>query len=586
MIKLFKYLRPREWGMIAASVVLIVTQVFLDLRLPEYMSEVTLYVQTGAPVEDVVMAGINMLLCAFGSLALAITVGYFAARIAAGFSRRVRGLVYDKVESFSMQEINKFSTSSLITRSTNDITQIRTVVAMGLQIIIKAPIMAIWALSRLSATGWEWTAVTGAAVLVLVIMLLTIVIFALPKFKRVQKLTDGLNGVTREGLTGLRVVRAYNAEQYQNDKFGKVNNELTKTNLFTSRLMGILQPGMMLISSGLTLGIYWIGAILIDAAGVMDRLTIFSDMVVFTSYAMQVVFAFMMLTVIFILIPRASVSALRIREVLDTKQSIKDGTIKETTGDIKGELEFKNVSFKYPDAADYVIKDINFKAEQGQTVAFIGSTGSGKTTLINLIPRFYDATDGEILVDGINVKEYELSTLYNKIGYVPQRSVIFSGTIESNVTYGQKAGEPATMDDVKRAVAIAQGTEFVEKMEGGYEASISQGGTNISGGQKQRVSIARAICKDPEMYVFDDSFSALDYKTDRMLRSELRKQTGDKTNIVVAQRIGTIIDADKIIVLDKGEIVGMGTHRELLNTCDVYKEIAYSQLSKEELEDE
>ncbi|MGE7693801.1 ABC transporter ATP-binding protein [Lysinibacillus sp. NPDC094177] len=587
MLKIFKYLKPKEWTLIVASIVFIVGQVWLDLKLPDYMSKITTLVQTqGSKTSEIWTAGGKMLLCALGSMILAVIVGYFAARVATSLSKELRKGVFNKTLSFSMEEINGFSIASLITRSTNDITQIQQTVAMGLQVMIKAPILATWAILKIMGKSWEWSAATGVAVIVLLILIGNLIIFVLPKFKVVQKLTDNLNRVTREGLTGIRVVHAYNAQGYQEEKFEKVNNDLTDTNLFVNRLMALMQPGMGLIMSGLTLSIYWIGAHLINNAAGMDRIGKFSDMVVFSSYAMQVVMAFMLLSMTFILLPRAAVSAARINEVLNTPQTIIDGEIQSSPKGIEGEIELRNVSFKYPDAEDYVLKDISFTAHKGETVAFIGSTGSGKSTLINLIPRFYDVTEGEVLIDGINVKEYAQEALYNKLGYVSQKAVLFSGTVKSNVAYGNNGQNPSTDEEIKKAVEIAQGQEFVEKMEGEYEAAIAQGGTNLSGGQKQRLSIARAVNRNPEIFIFDDSFSALDYKTDRQLRSTLKKETKGATSLIVAQRIGTIKDADKIIVLDEGKIVGVGKHSELLKTCSTYQEIAYSQLSKEELENE
>ncbi|MEY4480162.1 MAG: hypothetical protein RLZZ267_840 [Bacillota bacterium] len=584
MIKILKYLQIKEWFFVAISIVFIVGQVYLDLKIPDYMAEITKLVQTpNSPIREIWIDGGYMILCTLGSLAASAVVGYYAARVAATLAKRVRAQVFNKVASFSMEEVNRFSTPSLITRSTNDITQVQTIIAMGMQVLIKAPILVVWALIKISGKNIDWTIATGVAVGVLLLMILSIVIFAMPKFKVIQTLTDNLNRVTRENLTGLRVVRAYNAEHYQTAKFEQANVELTNTNLFVNRMMAVFWPGMSLIMSGLSLAIYWIGAYLIDAAMGMQKLTLFSDMIVFSSYAMQVVFAFMMLTMIFIMLPRAVVSAKRILEVLNTEASIKNGTVKTVPTAHKGEVEFRNVSFKYPGGADYVLQNISFTAKQGETIAFIGSTGSGKSSLVNLIPRFYDCTEGEVFVNGVNVKNYDQQVLNNKIGYVPQKAVLFSGDISSNVGFGDNGIGEYTSQAIERAVDIAQGKEFVTKMEGQYAAAVSQGGTNLSGGQKQRIAIARAVCRTPEIYIFDDSFSALDYKTDAKLRDALKKETTQATNLIVAQRIGTIREADKIIVLDEGRIVGMGTHHELMNSCDVYQQIAYSQLSEEEL---
>lgn len=585
MLKIFKYLKPKEWLMAGISLIFIAAQVWLDLRLPDYMSEITRLTQTpGSAMSDIWINGGYMLLCALGSLAAAIIVGYFAAKIAARFSQRLRGLLFNKVESFSMEEINLFSTSSLITRSTNDITQVQMLIVMGLQLVVKAPITAVWAIAKIADKGFEWSIVTGAAVLIMVLMVTILMISVIPKFKKMQTLTDNITRVTRENLTGLRVVRAYNAESYQEDKFEAANEELTYTQMFTNRAMAVMMPVMSMLMSGLSLAIYWVGAYMIDAAGAMDKLAVFSNMVVFSQYAMQVIMSFMMLVMIFIMLPRASVSAKRINEVLDTKPNILDGNETEGNPELSGYVEFRSVSFRYPDAAEPVLENISFTAKQGETIAFIGSTGSGKSTLINLVPRFFDATEGEVLIDGINVKDYKTEALFNKIGYVPQKAVLFKGTVRSNVAYGDNgSGREYDIDEIQRAVQIAQGSDFVEKMDGAYEASIAQGGTNISGGQKQRLAIARAVCRKPEIYIFDDSFSALDYKTDRILRSVLKKETSGVTSLIVAQRIGTIMDADQIIVLDEGKIVGKGTHKELLRECNVYREIAMSQLSEEEL---
>ena len=584
MIRIFRYIKPREWFMALVCLGFIVTQVWLDLKSPDYMAEITTLVQTpGSAMRDIWVAGGMMLLCTVGSLMASIIVGFFAAIIGSAFSRRLRRLLFNRVDSFSMEEINRFTTDSLITRSTNDITQVQMVVAMGLQLIIRAPITAVWAVTKIAGKGLEWTMATGTAVLILSLMVILMLFFVLPKFRKMQSLIDNTNRVTRENLTGLRVVRAYNAEAYQEAKFEHANEELTDTQLYTSRAMAILWPVMTLVMSGVSLSVFWIGAYLIDAAQAADRLPIFSNMMVFSIYAMQVIMSFMMLMMIFIFLPRASVSAKRINEVLDTQATIKDGSKTEGIPGLCGEVTFKNVGFKYPDAAEAVLEDISFTVRQGETIAFIGSTGSGKSTLINLVPRFFDTTEGEILIDGINIREYKLETLHNKIGYVPQKAVLFKGSIFSNVAYGCNGGNGYSEDDAAEAISVAQGIDIVKSMENGYYADIAQGGTNISGGQKQRLSIARAVCRKPEIYIFDDSFSALDFKTDRLLRNMLKKETAGVTSMIVAQRIGTIMDADQIIVLDKGRIVGQGRHNELLKDCEVYRQIAISQLSEEEL---
>ena len=586
MFKIFKNFTKKDVFLIFICILLIVFQVWLDLKLPDYMTAITKLVQTeGSKVTDVLKQGGYMLLCAFGSLASAIFVGYLASMISATFSKNLRKKLFENVESFGMEEIKRFSTSSLITRTTNDITNVQMFISMGLQMLIKAPITAAWAIFKILNKSWQWSAVTGGAVIILIITVVILMITVLPKFKIVQKLIDNINSLTRENLTGIRVVRAFNAEKYQENKFELGNDKLTKTQLFNQRTMSIMAPIMYMVMNALTLSIYMIGAVLINNASMVNKIGLFSDMVVFSSYAMQVIMAFLMLAMIFIMYPRAAVSAERINEVIETESNIKDGNIVKENK-IKGEVEFKNVSFKYPDSEEYMIKNISFKANKGETVAFIGSTGSGKSTLINLIPRFYDVTDGEILVDGINVKDYSLELLHSKIGYVPQKAVMFNGTINYNVSYGKGKNKKIHENKIKEAIEIAQGKEFVERMPDKYEANISQGGTNISGGQKQRLAIARAIARDPEIYIFDDSFSALDYKTDYLLRKELKEYTKDATNLIVAQRIGTIMNADKIIVLENGKCVGMGTHKELLKDNDVYREIAYSQLSKEELENE
>ena len=586
MAKIFKNFTKKDVFLIFICILLIVFQVWLDLKLPDYMTAITKLVQTeGSKVTDVLKQGGYMLLCAFGSLASAIFVGYLASMISATFSKNLRKKLFENVESFGMEEIKRFSTSSLITRTTNDITNVQMFISMGLQMLIKAPITAAWAIFKILNKSWQWSAVTGGAVIILIITVVILMITVLPKFKIVQKLIDNINSLTRENLTGIRVVRAFNAEKYQENKFELGNDKLTKTQLFNQRTMSIMAPIMYMVMNVLTLSIYMIGAVLINNASMVNKIGLFSDMVVFSSYAMQVIMAFLMLSMIFIMYPRAAVSAERINEVIETESNIKDGNIVKENK-IKGEVEFKNVSFKYPDSEEYMIKNISFKANKGETVAFIGSTGSGKSTLINLIPRFYDVTDGEILVDGINVKDYSLELLHSKIGYVPQKAVMFNGTINYNVSYGKGKNKKIDENKIKEAIEIAQGKEFVERMPDKYESNISQGGTNISGGQKQRLAIARAIARDPEIYIFDDSFSALDYKTDYMLRKQLKKYTKDATNLIVAQRIGTIMNADKIIVLENGKCVGMGTHKELLKNNDVYREIAYSKLSKEELENE
>lgn len=581
MLKVFKYFKKKEKIFVFISMIFILLQVWLDLKLPDYMSQITTLVETkGSSMMDILTQGGYMVLCAIFSMVASMVVGYFAAVVAAGLSKTLRGRVYDKTLSFSMEEINKFSTASLINRTTNDITQIQTLVAMGLQIIIKAPILAVWAVIKISGKSWQWTSATAVAVFILIIMLGIILIFAVPRFKVIQSLSDNLNRIVREHLTGIRVVRAYNAEKYQEDKFEKANDELTNTNLAAYRVMAIMSPGMTLINSGLSLVVYWIGAYIINSAGMGDKIKLFSNMVVFSSYAMQVIMAFMLLNMIFILLPRAQVSAKRIIEVLTTETKLYDGTVES----IKDEtISFKHVYFKYPDASDYVLKDINFKAKKGQTIAFIGATGSGKSTLVNLVPRFYDASKGEITIGGVNIKEYKQEELHNKIGYVPQKAVMFSGTVSSNVMYGDNGKEKVSKSDIVDAIDIARSTDFVKKMKDSYDAPIAQGGTNISGGQKQRLAIARAICRKPQIFIFDDSFSALDYKTDRDLRSRLKAETKNAITLIVGQRIGTIKDADMIIVLDKGEIVGKGTHEKLLENCSTYKEIALSQLSKEEL---
>lgn len=585
MFKLFKNFNKKDYLIILICIFLIFIQVWLDLRLPDYMSSITRLVQTeGNNMGEIVMQGAYMLFCAFGSLLSAVCVGYLASLLSASFSKLLRKKIFNKVEDFGTEEIKKFSTSSLITRTTNDVTQIEMLISMGLQMLIKAPIMAVWAISKILNKSVEWSALTGAGVVILLLTIGILMIIVLPRFEKVQKLIDKVNGVTRENLTGIRVIRAFNAEKYQEKRFENVNSELTNTQLFNQKCFAVLNPVMNIVMHFLTLGIYFIGATLIEKAGMVDKINLFSNMVVFSSYGMQVIMSFLMLAMIFMMWPRAQVSAKRINEVIDEKISIVDGKLDETASKEVGTVEFKNVSFKYPDADEYLLKNISFKVKKGETIAFIGSTGSGKSTLINLVPRFYDVTDGEILVDGINVKDYKQEALHNKIGYVPQKAVMFTGTIALNVSYGDNGKDKATLEQIKKAIDVAQGTDFVMKMDGEYEAHIARGGTNVSGGQKQRLAIARAIARNPEIYIFDDSFSALDYKTDATLRRELKNYTKDATSMIVAQRIGTIINADKIVVLEKGECVGIGNHKELLKSCDVYKEIALSQLSKEELE--
>lgn len=587
MLRILKHLRWKEWLLVAACVVLIVGQVQLDLALPDYMSEITRLVQTeGSQMSDILLAGGKMLLCALGSMLLTVCTTFFTAQIASRFSARLRGEMYRKVVGFSNEEINRFSTASLITRTTNDISQLQMFFSFGMQSLIKAPIMAFIAVGKISTKSWEWSLLTGGVIAFVCVLLVFIMLYAVPRMKKMQALTDNLNRITRENLTGLQVVRAYNAENYQEGKFAKANEEMTRNSQQANIAMSVMNPGMNLAMNGLTLGIYWIGAALISAiavtspAAMMERIGLFSDMVVFMQYAMQVIMAFLMLVMIFVMLPRVTVSAGRVNEVLDTKARIVDG--KETQGKprMKGEIEFRDVSFRYPDADGDTIHHISFTAHHGQTVALIGATGCGKSSIINLIPRLYDATSGQVLVDGVDVRDYTQDALRSKIGFVPQKAFLFAGTVSSNVGYGEDNASGAA---IRKAVAIAQAAEFVESPEVGYSGTVAQGGSNFSGGQKQRLSIARAVARDPEILVFDDSFSALDYKTDHALRQALREQTSGTTNIIVAQRIGTIRDADCILVIEDGAIVGKGTHRELMESCKVYQEIAYSQLSKEEL---
>ena len=584
MKTVFQNLKKTDWLLAAVCLVFIALQVWLDLKTPDYMAEITTLVQTaGSTMGEILSAGGMMLLCSLGSLAASVVTAICAARIAATLGATLRGRLFSKVQSFSMEEIGRFSTASLITRSTNDVTQIQMLIVLGLQMLLRAPIMAVFAIYKIAGKQWEWTLATAVAVVVLLVVVGVCLLLATPKFRRMQKLTDDLNRVTRENLTGLRVVRAYNAEDYQETKFAQANAALTGNQLFAQRTLAFLLPSIQLVMSGLSLAIYWIGGVLIDQAGMQAKLTLFSDMMVFSQYAIQVVMAFMMLVMIFMILPRASVAAHRIGEVLHTHPTIPDGT--QASGDpaCPGQVEFRNVSFRYPDAEEYVLKDISFTAKRGETVAIIGSTGCGKSTVVNLIPRFYDATEGQVLVDGVDVREYDQRSLRNKIGYVSQKATLFTGTIASNVAYGDNGEAPPSPADVQAAVATAQAEDFVTHMEGGYEGYVAQGGANLSGGQKQRLSIARAIARKPEILLFDDAFSALDYKTDRVLRSALDQTCQNTTRIIVAQRIGTIRDADQIIVLDDGQIAGIGKHQDLMQTCGVYQQIALSQLSKEEL---
>lgn len=584
MIKLFKNLTLKDIFIIIGVVAIIVFSVYLDLKMPEYMSEITVLVQTdGSTMTEILTAGGKMMLCAIVSLICTVIVGYLTSLLSARFSRSIRRKLFSKVESFGITEIKKFQTSSLITRTTNDVTQIEMLLAMGLHFLIKSPVMAVWAVLKIIGKSSELSVITAIGVVIIVITNLIIIKKVTPRFEKMQKLTDKVNGVTRENLTGIRVIRAFNAEKFQLKRFENVNSDLTNTQLANQKTFAVMGPTMNFVMHFQNLGIYFLGAFLIMSAGLSEKITLFSNMVVFSTYGMQVIISFLMLTMIFMILPRAQVSARRINAVLDEDISVKDGSFNGDT-ELKGTVEFKNVSFKYPDADEYVLKDISFKVDKGETIAFIGSTGSGKSTIVNLVPRLYDATEGEILVDGINVKEYKLESLNNKLGYIPQKAVMFTGTVKDNVLYGDNGKQKTSDAEMKKAIEVAQADEFVNKLDNKYEAHIARGGTNISGGQKQRLAIARAIARDPEIYIFDDSFSALDYKTDATLRKELKKYTKDATSMIVAQRIGTIMNADKIIVLDKGECVGIGTHKELLKNCEVYKEIALSQLSKEELE--
>jgi len=584
MLKLFRYMKSREILFIILVFIFVVISVWCTLTMPDYMTKITQLVETGGQMSDIWNAGLYMMLFALGDIACAVVVGFCTSQIAAYFSRRLRKAIYDKVVGFSMEEINSFSTSSLVTRSTNDITQIVMVISMGLQMLLRAPIIAIWAVFKISDKGWQWLLVTAVAVAVVLLTLIIVLSVVTPKFKLIQKLTDRMNLVTRENLTGVRVVRAYNAEHYQEEKFDVANTELTNNHLFTGKAMSFLMPTMQLVMSMTSLCVYWIGAYrIMNTPDPMTRIDTFSKLVVFMAYAIQIIIAFMMVSMIFMFLPRAQVSAARISEVLDKQSKISDGSRKNVSLS-GGAVEFKNVSFSYPDAKERVLADISFKALPGQTVAFIGSTGSGKSTLINLVPRFFDASQGEVLVDGVDVRDYSLEELRGRIGYVSQKAVLFKGTLATNIDYGNEQGQGASEEEIIHALEVAQGRDILDKQENGINAEVSQGGTNFSGGQKQRISIARAICKKPEIFIFDDSFSALDYKTDKKLRSELKKETAGATILIVAQRIGTVKDADQIIVLDEGRMAGIGTHEELLSSCDVYRQIAYSQLSKEELE--
>lgn len=582
MLKMLKKLSWKEWIMVAISVIFIAGQVWLDLKLPEFMSEITTLLTTGSSDMGAIWRnGGFMLACAIGSALLSVVVGFFAARIAAKLGLVLRASIYSQIQGFSKSEMKQFSTASLITRSTNDVTQVQNFVAMGLQVMVKAPIMAVWAIIKIVGKSWQWSLITAVAVAVLLLCIITILLFCLPRFKKMQKQTDDINRVARENLTGLRVVKAFNAEKFEEDKFEEKNSNLTDTNMYVYKRMSLFGPMMSLVMNGVSLAIYWVGAYIIQAASGMEKIALFSDMVVFMSYAVQVIFSFIMLVMIFMMLPRATVSAKRINEILDTKSSIKDGQGAAPVE--RGTVEFKNVSFKYPNADEYVLKNISFKVNKGEQVAFIGSTGSGKSTLIDLVPRFYDATEGEVLVDGINVKDYKLEELYNILGYVSQKSILFTGTINENVGFGKNKNGKPSEEEIQLAIKQAQAKDFVEKMPDKYNAHISQGGKNVSGGQKQRLSIARALARKSEILIFDDSFSALDYKTDKALRKTLNKDLKGTTSLIVAQRIGTIKNADQIIVLDNGNMVGKGKHEELLKNCPIYKEIALSQLSKEEL---
>ena len=584
MLNLFKNLKKKEILFITISILCIIFQVYLELKIPEYMSTITGLLQIeGTKIDTILRNGLLMLLCSFGSLIFSGVVCYLASYVGTSFEKNLRKKLFDKVESFGMEEIKNFSTSSLITRATNDIRGVKMFLIMGLQVIAKTPIMAFMAIMKIVGKEWTFSLITIVGVLVILILNLILIFIAIPRFKKIQSLTDDINKITRENLTGIRVVRAYNAESYQVNKFEKVNKDLTNTQMFVERLMSLINPVMTSVMSGLSLAIYWAGAYILNNSLISNRIGIFSDMVVFSSYAVQIIISFMLLGIIFVIYPRASVSANRINEVLKTESKIKDGNVDKDSTGLKGVIEFKNVGFKYPGAEEYVLKNVNFKINNGETIGIIGSTGSGKSTLINLIPRFYDVTEGEILLDGVNIKNMKLSYLYDKIGYISQKAVLFKGNIKNNVRLGKINNKKVSDDKVNESLKISQVYEFVSKMKDGINSDVSQSGTNLSGGQKQRISIARAIARNPEIYIFDDSFSALDYKTDLKLRKELNKYTKNTTKFIVANRIGTIKDSDKILVLDNGLLVGIGTHKELLKSCKVYKEIAESQLSEEEL---
>mgnify|MGYP000902430107 FL=1 len=585
MFKLFKRLTAREVSMIVLSVLFTFLTVYLELEVPTYISTITELLQTpGTGLADLWEPGLKMIGLSFASLLSAIVVGFFAARIAASFTQSLRSDIFNRVLDYSQTEIKKFSIPSLLTRTTNDITQVQTLITMGLQVVTRGPIMAIWAMTKIIGKSENWLTAVLIAVIVNILLTVVLVTLAFPKQSVAQRLVDKLNSVTRESLTGIRVVRAYNAEDYQDKKFAAANDEVTRLNLFIGRLMAMMNPVMMGISSGLTLAIYWIGAYLIQEAGLQERLPLFSDMVVFMSYAMQIVIGFLLMGALFIVLPRTIVSAGRINEVLDLHSSITSPEQPKAASDSKGEVVFRDVSFRYSKNSEAVIEHVSFTAQAGDTVAFIGSTGSGKSTLVNLIPRFYDVTEGEILVDGVNVQDYQLEDLHNKVGYIPQKAVLFSGDVESNLDFGQSQESPLDEQKMWEALDLAQAKPFVQEKEKGLKAEVAQSGTNFSGGQRQRLAIARALARKPEILIFDDSFSALDYKTDRILRKELAERTQDMTKLIVAQRISTIMDADQILVLDAGKVVGQGSHRELLASNEVYQEIAYSQLSKEELE--